>query len=118
VALAKALRRGAVAAAALLVTLALLSPLALSVYRLADPWARPDFPAATEFVLAQCQPGDFIAGNSWESKYYFRRQSKALVPLGSAAQPSADRVWVVITGKVPDDVKTQFAERITPAQPD
>jgi hypothetical protein len=57
----------ALAAAALVLT-----PMALSLYRLVVPWPRFDCRAAAEYVLSHRRPDDLVAVSLSDEMYYFR----------------------------------------------
>jgi hypothetical protein len=75
----------------------LMLPLALSLYRVAVPWFRPDCAAATEYALEHRTPDEPVYGNHWQFEYYCRGlgQQFAYLCLDSTL---ADRpAWVLLT---------------------
>jgi hypothetical protein len=52
---------------------------------------------AAEYVLTHRQPQEGIAGNHWESAYYFRRLGSAFTLLQGAPRVLPDRFWLVTT---------------------
>jgi hypothetical protein len=101
--------------ARVVVTVLLVAPVALALYRLAVPWPRADCQGAAHFVLANRQPEDGITANHWEYLYYFRNVGSEFVPAGMPhtidvkPQPDTQRLWVVRTGGAPDN-RTELAK--------
>jgi hypothetical protein len=82
----------------------LLAPAALAGQLVFFPWERADCATASAFVRGQLRPGDLVTGNSWEYLYYFRRLGDRYVPLEEwYRNPSAGRVWLVISAAAPED---------------
>jgi hypothetical protein len=75
----------------------LLAPAGLSLYRLVVPEVRPDWQAATDYVLRHYRPGDRVLSNAWEPAYYFRALGPAYQSgLDLGAEPG-ERVWVLVS---------------------
>ncbi len=76
----------------------LLAPVALALFRVAQPWERPDWNGVVAHVLERCQPSDTVTGNAWELDYYFRRLGPAYQSLEVGMPETGDRIWVVLAG--------------------
>jgi hypothetical protein len=55
----------------------MLFPVGQAAYRVGWPWPRFDSARAATFVRAHRQPGEAVAGTSWEHEYYFRDQRES-----------------------------------------
>jgi hypothetical protein len=87
--------------------LARLGTLALALLLLASPgqalirlavwWPRADCDLAADYVLARRRPDEGIAGNHWESAYYFRHLGSAFTLLEGTPHPLPDQLWLVAT---------------------
>jgi hypothetical protein len=75
----------------------LLAPVALTAYRLAVHWDRPDSNLATEYVLTHRLPDDPVRATHWEHEYFFRPLGP-LFSLGVSSPQNAERLWVVSEG--------------------
>jgi hypothetical protein len=79
----------------------LLTPAALTAYRVAVPWERIDSSGASAYVLAHRRPADDVTGNFWEHLYYFRHLGRWFTPLTATFQPEHARLWLVLSGLTP-----------------
>jgi hypothetical protein len=90
-------RRGAMAAAGVLVILLLMSPVYVIIHAV-DPQPRTQCSRAARFVLARAEPADVITSNAPETRYYLRDVDAFVVP--EALQfATPDRIWLVGTGR-------------------
>jgi hypothetical protein len=99
--------------ASLALTALLIAPVGLSAYRIVQPWQRADCASAAAFVLAHRQPTDPVTCNHWEYQYYFQCLGPALQPLVGVERKPGDRLWVVLTGAVPEH-RQRIVEAIPP----
>jgi hypothetical protein len=107
--------RGFPVAGALLVLL--LAPAGLSLFRLAVPECRADWPAATGFVMRNYRPSDQILSNAWEPGYYFRALGPAYhVGLDQQTEPQA-RVWVLISSASERERQTMIEQLLQQDRP-
>ncbi len=84
----------------------LLAPLGLTLYRIAQPWERPDWHHATAYVLRHFRPTDRVTGNAWELDYYFRELGPAYRRLDAGLPAGGERLWVVLMGPT-EEVRQQ-----------
>jgi hypothetical protein len=100
---------------AVVLTGLLLFPLAVSLYRVAVPWERPDTASAAAYVEAHRRPDDPVVGNDGTHLYYFRRLGPAFHwPWEDPHPPAGDRLWVVWTDLQPHAIRVQGARGLAP----
>jgi hypothetical protein len=77
------------------------APCAWAVYWTAVDWHRADCDRATRCVLKNWKPGDGIAWNCWEGRYYFRSMKPWSAPLEPGQTRRETRLWMVIADASP-----------------
>jgi hypothetical protein len=78
-----------------------MAPCAWALYWTAVDWHRADCDRATRFVLKNWKPGDGIAWNCWEGRYYFRTMKPCSGPIEPGQARREARLWMVITDASP-----------------
>jgi hypothetical protein len=78
-----------------------LAPCACAAYWTAVDWHRADCDRATRLVLKNWKPGDGIAWNCWEGRYYFRDMKPWSGPIEPGRPRQETRLWMVITDASP-----------------
>jgi hypothetical protein len=91
----------------------LLTPAALTAYRVVCPWERADCAGASAYVLARRRPADPVTANHWEYLYYFRHLGPNLTPLTPVPPPPGARLWLVLSGGTPPE-RLWIAGRLAP----
>jgi hypothetical protein len=76
-------------------------PFLHTAHRAIVPWDRADTASASQYVLANWQPGDRVAFNHCEFEYYFRDRDAAWVDPEQVPHTPPKRIWLVTTSKVP-----------------
>jgi hypothetical protein len=79
----------------------IVAPCAWAGYWTAVDWHRADCDRATRFVLKNWKPGDGIAWNCWEGRYYFRAMRPWSGPIEPDRPRPETRLWMVITDASP-----------------
>jgi hypothetical protein len=97
-----------------LLALVVLAAAAMVVYNLAVPSGRADNAAAARCVLAERRPGDVVAGNAWEHRYYFRHLGQGFTDESHPAPPRSGRLWLVVTAAKPRD-REEMLRGLAPA---
>jgi len=77
------------------------APCACAVYWTAVDWHRADCDRATRLVLKNWKPGDGIAWNCWEGRYYFRAMKPWSAPIEPGRPRHETRLWMLITDASP-----------------
>jgi hypothetical protein len=77
------------------------APCACALYWTAVDWHRADCDRATKLVLKNWKPGDGIAWNCWEGRYYFRSMKQWSGPIEPGSSRRESRLWIVITDASP-----------------
>ncbi len=107
--------RGPVRVALIPLVVLLLSPLALTAYRIADPWDRPDAAGAVAYVRAHKGPEDLIASEGWVYGFYLRDGSLFHPSdLPRSAQGEGQRVWLIAEGST-SEFRQKALEKLPPA---
>jgi hypothetical protein len=78
-------------------------PLPWAGLRVWHPWSRADCAGAAQYVRSHRLPGDRVAANHWEYRYYFRELDGGFGSLGEVSLPSQGRLWLVTTASAPSD---------------
>lgn len=104
-------RRSAVAPFAL--TGLLLIPVGAGLYRVFDPWPRPDTKSACQLVINELQPGELVIGNDWTHEYYLRHLGEKFQLESSDFNTQA--VWVIFTDVTKAEVRFLEASRRVPS---
>jgi hypothetical protein len=81
----------------LALTALLLAPLFISLYRVVEPWERPEAAAAMAFVDAHRLPGDLVLGNDGIHIYHGRRLGRAFWWTADPYPEPGKRLWILFT---------------------
>ncbi len=73
---------------------------------------RPACDRAADYILERLGPGDRVASNAWECKYYFRRLGPAFSTVEEIEQVPVDRLWLVTVAATPE-VRWEMASHET-----
>lgn len=74
-----------------------LTPMLMSLYRVAQPWPRFDCRGAAEYILATRKPDDMVAITSWDQIYFFRHlDPRRRVGTDTLTAGKGGRIWVTI----------------------
>ncbi len=95
----------------------LVAPLFLATYHAVDPWPRADSAGASAYVLAHRGPEDVVASNHEDYLYYFRNVQPPHQRLEELSVPSAERLWLILTGTTPAEERAMVAGLLPTWQP-